>query len=86
MDKQKLTRRISALKGGRAELVIRNARVVNVFTDTIEEADVGIADGVVLGVGGDWQGEREIDAAGSYLAPGLIDGHMHIESSMAHPA
>lgn len=86
MDKQKLTRRISALKGGRAELVIRNARVVNVFTDTLDTADVGVADGVVLGVGGEWQAEQEIDAAGAFLAPGLIDGHMHIESSMAHPA
>ena len=85
MDKQGLARRISALKGGRAELVIRNATVVNVFTDSLEEADVGIADGVVLGVGGSWQAEQEIDAAGAYLAPGLIDGHMHIESSMAHP-
>lgn len=86
MDKQALARRISALRGGRAELVIRNARVINVFTDSVEEADVGIADGVVLGIGGSWQGERELDAQGAYLAPGLIDGHVHIESSMAHPA
>ena len=86
MDKQGLARRISALREGRAELVIRNATVVNVFTDTLEKADVGIADGVVLGVGGSWQAETELDAQGAYLAPGLIDGHMHIESSMAHPA
>lgn len=85
MDKQRLARRLSALKGGRAELVIRRARIVNVFTGSVEEADVGIADGVVLGVGGSWQGEQELDADGAYLAPGLIDGHVHLESSMAHP-
>lgn len=86
MDKQRLAARIQAAGEGRAELVIRNARVVNVFTGTVESCDVGLADGVILGLGGEWQGQREMDVAGAYLCPGLIDGHVHIESSMAHPA
>ena len=86
MDKNQLASLISRVRQGRAQLVVRNARVVNVFTGRLEEADVGVADGVVLGLGGSWQGEEEIDAQGAYLCPGLIDGHMHIESSMAHPA
>jgi len=68
-----------------AEVVLKNARVVNVFTLEIERADVAVEDGVILGVG-EYSGKEEIDLAGAYLAPGFIDGHVHIESSMVTPA
>ena len=77
---------ILAAKERRCQLLIRNARVVNVFTREILQTDVGLAGGLVLGLGGEWTARRELDAEGAYLTPGLIDGHLHIESSMAHPA
>jgi len=68
----------------KAPLVLRNARVVNVFSGTIDRQDVAIAEGVVVGLGR-YEGTTEIDLAGKYLCPGFIDGHVHIESSMLTP-
>jgi adenine deaminase len=64
------------------DLVIRNGRVVNVATNEIEELDVLIVDGKVAGLGDYADAESEIDAAGAYLAPSFIDGHVHVESSL----
>jgi adenine deaminase len=64
------------------DLVIRNGRVVNVATNEIEELDVLILDGKVAGLGDYADAESEIDAAGAYLAPSFIDGHVHVESSL----
>ncbi len=66
-------------------LVIKNANVVNVFTDEIVRADVAVYEDVIIGVGS-YSGENEIDAGGAYLAPGFIDAHVHIESSMVIPS
>lgn len=80
-----LTERISAACGRKkAELVLKHAKIVNVFTETIEEGDVAVEDGVIVGIGS-YEGVREIDVKGKYVAPGLIDGHIHLESSMASP-
>lgn len=80
-----LTERISAACGRKkAELVLKHAKIVNVFTETIEEGDVAVEDGVIVGIGA-YEGVREIDVKGKYVAPGLIDGHIHLESSMASP-
>ena len=80
-----LTERISAACGRKkAELVLKHAKIVNVFTETIEEGDVAVEDGVIVGIGV-YEGVREIDVKGKYVAPGLIDGHIHLESSMASP-
>lgn len=68
----------------KAPLVLKNARVVNVFSGTIDPCDVAIADGIVCGLG-TYHGETEIDLRGRYLSPGFIDGHVHIESSMLTP-
>ncbi len=65
-----------------ADLVLRHARVVNVASGEIEEADVAIVYGRIAGVGDYPAGEREIDLAGAYLAPSFIDGHVHVESSL----
>ncbi len=81
-----LRRRISMARGEiPADLVLHNARLVNVCSGECYPADVAIADGRVVGVSeqaGEYQGREERDLQGRWLAPGLIDGHMHIESTM----
>lgn len=76
---------IRAAYEGKNTLVIKNANVVNVFTDEIVRADVAVYEDVIIGVGS-YSGENEIDACGAYLAPGFIDAHVHIESSMVIPS
>lgn len=76
---------IRAAYEGKNTLVIKNANVVNVFTDEIVRADVAVYEDVIIGVG-QYSGENEIDAGGAYLAPGFIDAHVHIESSMVIPS
>ncbi len=66
------------------ELVFKNAKIVNVFTESVEEADIAVEDGIILGIG-HYRGDREIDLKGAFVAPGFIDGHVHIESSMLTP-
>ena len=65
----------------KAELVIKNANLVNVCSGEIYETDIAIADGIVAGLGR-YEGRNEIEAKGKYAVPGLIDGHTHIEMSM----
>ncbi|HEX7733959.1 MAG TPA: adenine deaminase [Ktedonobacteraceae bacterium] len=68
-----------------ADLVLRNARLVNVCSGECYPADVAVSDGLVVGVsapGAGYRGKEERDLEGRWLAPGLIDGHMHIESTM----
>ena len=82
-----LTELISVARGDTpADLVLKNARVVNTFVGDVEDGDVAIYEGRVAGIGDYHRAEEVIDLKGSYLAPGLIDGHTHIESSMLHPA
>lgn len=82
-QKQRL---IAFAAGGRvAELVLKNATIVDVFTGTLFEADIAIQEGFIVGVGS-YHGEREIDLTGRFVAPGFIDAHMHIESSMLVPS
>lgn len=76
---------IRAAYEGKNTLVIKNANVVNVFTDEIVRADVAVYEDVIIGVGS-YSGENEIDAGSAYLAPGFIDAHVHIESSMVIPS
>lgn len=76
---------IRAAYEGKNTLVIKNANVVNVFTDEIVRADVAVYEDVIIGVGS-YSGENEIDAGGAYLASGFIDAHVHIESSMVIPS
>ena len=64
------------------DLLLRNGKVINVFTLEVQEANVAIADGRIVGIGDYEQGTREIDLRGAYLAPSFIDGHIHIESSL----
>ncbi len=77
-----LEERIRIASGeGRVDLLIKNGRVVDVFSGEIEKKDVAIFGGVIVGFG-DYQARETIDVKGDFLCPGLIDGHVHIESSM----
>jgi len=69
----------------KANLVFKNANIINVFTNEIIKGDVAIEDGRIIGVG-EYNGVEEIDLKGKYLAPGFIDSHVHIESSMVTPS
>ncbi|SCG84515.1 adenine deaminase [Proteiniborus sp. DW1] len=66
------------------EMVLKNAKIVNVFSHEIVEGDVAIHQGKIVGIG-NYVGQKEIDLGGKFVAPGLIDGHVHIESSMVSP-
>lgn len=83
LDKEKL---LAVARGEIvADLVIKNAKIINVFTKEIEEGVLAVSQGVFVGIG-DYQGEVELDLQGAYLSPGFIDGHVHIESSMLVPS
>jgi len=84
--KVRIKNRIDVASGRvKADLVLKNARIVSVFTEEILEGDVAIVGGEIAGIG-QYEGVEEIDLEGRYVAPGLIDGHVHIESSMVTPA
>jgi len=81
-----LTKLISVARGDApADLLLKNARIINTFVGIIEEGNVAIYGDRIAGVGNYLQAKETIDLEGSYLAPGLINGHTHIESSMLHP-
>lgn len=69
-----------------ADLVLRGGRVVNVFSGEIEDVDIAIVDGLIAGLGGRYEGEEIFDLAGAFVAPGYIDAHVHIESSLCVPS
>lgn len=80
--------RAVALGNDPADLLLQNGRVVDVLTETIYEADVAIAEGKIAGIGprGTYNKAKQVlDVQGTYLAPGLINAHCHVESSMAAP-
>lgn len=68
----------------KADIVLKNCSIVNVFSHMIEKNDIAIVDGIIAGIG-EYQGRKEIDLNGSIVCPGFIDGHVHIESSMLTP-
>jgi adenine deaminase len=79
----KLANLISVAKGDNlADLVITNSRVVNVFSGEVEVGNVAIYGGRIAGIGNYRRAKQVVDLGGRYLAPGLINGHTHIESSM----
>jgi len=75
-----LQRRLAVARGDeRADLVVRGGKVLSVFTREWLDADVAIADGVIAGIGS-YEGEASLDASGSYVVPGFIDAHLHLET------
>lgn len=77
-----LQQKLSIARGEKpAELLFKNARLVNVLSGEIYPANVAVADGRVIGIG-DYKAQKVINLKGAFLAPSLIDGHFHVESSM----
>ncbi len=74
-----------AMKRTPCDLVLKNARVFNVFTGEYEVGDLGVAQGKIVGISSSFEGKEEYDCAGLTALPGFIDGHIHIESSMLSP-
>lgn len=68
----------------KAELVLKNAKIVNVFTGEILAGDVAIEDGIIVGIGS-YEGKTERDMTGKYICPGFIDSHLHLESTLVTP-
>lgn len=68
----------------KAQLVLKNAFIINVFTGSIEKGDIAIDEGYIVGIG-DYNGYEEYDCTGLFAAPGFIDSHVHIESSFVTP-
>ena len=86
LSNEKIKEMILAARGDLVpDLVLKNARIVNVFTNDIEPGDVAVKDGYIVGIG-EYEGKEEIDIGGKVICPGLIDGHIHIESSMISPS
>jgi adenine deaminase len=82
---QGLRRRLAVARGDEpADLVVRGGSVLSVFTKEWLETDVAIADGVVAGLG-EYEGLETLDASGAWVVPGLIDAHMHLESTKLLP-
>src|SRR5919112_1905103 len=82
-----LPRTLAVARGDEpADLLLRNARLVNVLSGEIHPADVAVAGPVIAGVGEGYRARREIDLDGRFLCPGFLDAHIHIESSMVPPA
>lgn len=73
------------LRQKKADLVLKNARVMNVFTGEILESDVAVKDGFIAAVGKDYEGKEEVDLKGKYVLPGFMDAHLHLESTMVTP-
>src|SRR5512137_2316757 len=68
-----------------ADLLFKNARIINTFNGEIDEGNLAVCEDTIAGIGDYDKAAEIIDLKGSYIAPGLINGHSHIESSMLHP-
>ncbi len=79
MDIQRI---IASARSGKADLVLKNARIINVFSREIVRGNIAIADGHIAGIG-EYSAEEVRDLEGRFVAPGFIDSHVHIESSLA---
>lgn len=74
----------TAMGQTKADLVLKNASYVNVFTNELCKGDIAITDGKIAGIG-TYSGEKELDMTGKTVVPGFIDAHIHIESSLLTP-
>lgn len=86
-DVKQLKMRIDAARGKTpAAVVIRGAQWLDVFSGSWRSGDIALEDGIIVGVGESYEGKTVVDGHGAYVVPGFIDAHVHIESSMMHPA
>ena len=85
MDKDIIRKRIDVAAGrALADVVIKNGKIVDVYSGCIREEDVAIVDGYIAGIG-NYDGYEIVDAEGNYIVPGFIDSHIHIESLHVTP-
>ena len=85
MKKEELKELIKVASGRKiADCVIKNVKVLNVYTGEINETSIGIINGIIAGTG-DYEGKTTIDGKGCYAVPGFFDSHIHIESSYLRP-
>lgn len=85
MKKEDLKMQIEVARGLQpADIVIKNCRIVNVYTGEIIEGDIALWNGKIAGIG-EYEGKEVVDAKGSYALPGFIDSHIHIESAFVTP-
>lgn len=82
MNKEKIIN--TALGKEQPDLVLKNANIINVFTGEILHGDIAVTDGIIIGTG-EYSGKEERDLDGRYVAPGFINAHVHVESSMVSP-
>lgn len=81
-----MQRRVEIARGDKpAEMVVRNAKWLDVFSGAWQSGDVAIADGVIVGVKDSYEAAEVVDGTGCFLVPGFIDAHVHVESSMMTP-
>ncbi len=88
MMENALKRKINAALGrGELSILIRGARILNVFCESFETADIAVSHGIIVGVGdySDASAERVVDAEGRIAVPSFIDGHVHLESALISP-
>lgn len=84
--REQLAARLKAARGEEpADLVIKGGRIVNVLSAQVQETDVAVYDGVVVGLG-DYQGRETLELDGKFVCPGFIEGHLHVESTFLTPA
>ncbi len=86
MDRVCFLKNLTAVSRGSAsaDLVIKNSKIVDLFNGRIVKSDVAVYNDTIAGIGS-YKGKKTIDAKGCYLLPGLIDGHIHLESTMLSP-
>lgn len=78
---------LAAARGDQpADLLLRDARLVNVLSGEIHATDIAVAGGVIVGLGNGYEAREVLDLGGRFVAPGFLDAHVHIESSMVTPA
>ena len=68
-----------------ADLVLKNATYVNVFSNELCQADIAVAEGLIVGMG-EYSGNVEVDVSGKIVLPGFVDAHIHLESSLVSPS
>ena len=79
-------RRVIEAASGRelADLVLKNATYVNVFSNALCQADIAMSEGLIVGMG-NYSGKVEVDCSGKIILPGFLDAHIHLESSLVCP-
>lgn len=86
MEKTDLKKLIDTAAGRKpADLVLKNAQVIDVYQAEIIKGDIAIVNGKIAGIGDEYQGKESIDLKGKFVAPGFIDPHIHVESSYVTP-